>query len=109
MAWETRQSGGRYYTRSKRVNGRVVREYVGTGFLAELLHQADMEDRERRDAQRKSLAETMRREDGLDCKLDEFSKMADEVARGLLIVAGCYQHNRGSWRKRNASNENQDT
>ena len=32
MGWEH----GRYYTRSQKVNGRIVREYVGTGRVAEL-------------------------------------------------------------------------
>jgi hypothetical protein len=33
MGWDR----GRYYTRSRKVNGRVVREYVGTGPVAPTL------------------------------------------------------------------------
>ena len=36
MGWETRERGGWYYTRSKWVNGRVTREYVGTGALGKV-------------------------------------------------------------------------
>jgi len=36
MGWEQRERGGLYYTKSRKVNGRVIREYVGTGPLAEL-------------------------------------------------------------------------
>ena len=43
MGWER----GRYYTRSKKVNGRVVREYVGTGQLAALARIAHPVSKER--------------------------------------------------------------
>jgi hypothetical protein len=29
MAWETRKRGGACYIRSRRLNGRVIREYIG--------------------------------------------------------------------------------
>ena len=45
MAWETR--GNREYLyRKKRVNGRVVSEYVGTGFQAELIARIEAIRRE---------------------------------------------------------------
>jgi hypothetical protein len=43
MAWER----GYYYC-VRKVNGRVVREYVGTGEVAELVAQMDALERERR-------------------------------------------------------------
>ena len=48
MGWDR----GRYYTRSRKVNGRVVREYVGAGRVAELVAQLDALEKQQREAQR---------------------------------------------------------
>ena len=37
MGWEIRERGGRYYTRSRKFGGRVVREYIGGGSIAALI------------------------------------------------------------------------
>jgi hypothetical protein len=47
MGWDK----GRYYTRSRKDNGRVVREYVGAGQLAALAAQMDALEREKREAE----------------------------------------------------------
>lgn len=49
MGWEKRGKGGKrlVYYRKKRVNGRVVSVYVGSGEVGE---RAEREDRERREA-----------------------------------------------------------
>ena len=47
MSWEVR-GGKKYYTRSRRVDGRVVREYVGGGIAGEYDAELDAEARARR-------------------------------------------------------------
>jgi hypothetical protein len=43
---------GRYYTQSRTVNGRVVREYVGAGPVAEAAAELDAIERDQRARQR---------------------------------------------------------
>src|SRR5436190_22295890 len=77
MGWERRGRGGLYYTRSRRVNGRIVQEYVGTGLVAELAPRLDAEERGGRRA-RMEAARGQRR------RLDE----ADGPIRPVCGVAG---------------------
>ena len=46
MGWER----GRYYTRSRKVNGRVAREYLGTGEAAQQAARQDASARQEREA-----------------------------------------------------------
>ena len=100
MSWEQRARGGRYYTRSKREGGRVVREYVGTGPVAEL---AAAQDAELRDAHRQQLKERRAEREHFQAaedRLVEFCALADALARGALLLAGYHQHDRGQWRRK---------
>src|SRR5215203_5738641 len=96
MGWER----GRYYTRSRKVNGRVVREYVGAGRLGELAAQLDALDRDQResdaDARRAARADL----DALADAVSEFDRRCDLLTRAAIIAAGFRQHKRGEWRKR---------
>ena len=100
MGWERRSRGGLYYTRSRRVGGRVVREYVGTGLAAELAARLDAAERGRRGARAAAGRAERERLDAADATLAELSAVADALARSALLLAGYHRHDRGEWRRR---------
>ena len=100
MGWETRSRGTRYYTRSRREGGRVVREYVGAGPLTELMAEADAGDRARAREQRQAVQEERRRLADLDSPTARLSALVDALAAGALLQAGYRRHDRGNWRRR---------
>ena len=104
MSWETRNGRGRYYTRSRRVGGQIVREYVGHGPFAELAAESDRQDREWRRAEAARRAARISQDSALDAQMDEICGLADLLARGVLLAAGFHNHH-GEWRKRRAKKE----
>jgi hypothetical protein len=100
MGWETRRGQGRYYTRSRKVNGRIIREYVGTGLVAELAAQQDAEARAQRRAERERLQHEAAKWASATLPLTELSRLLDGLTAAALIAAGYHQHHRGTWRKR---------
>ena len=99
MAWEKRQGGRLYYTRSRKVGGRVVREYVGCGIVGELAAAYDAAKRESRRRRAAVLAAVRTQLDTCDADSDEFSRAVRVLTRSTLIVAGYHQHCRGEWRR----------
>src|SRR5215212_1597902 len=100
MAWEKRERGGLYYTRSRKVNGKVVREYLGTGPLAELAALMDAQERLRREEEAAAWREKRERFEELAGLVDELCEDVETVVRATLLAAGFRRHNRGQWRKR---------
>ena len=100
MGWETRRGQGRYYTRSRKVHSRIIREYVGTGLVAELAAQQDAEARAQRLAERERLQHEATRWASITAPLNELSQLLDGMTSAALIAAGYHQHHRGAWRKR---------
>jgi hypothetical protein len=98
MAWETRKRGGRYYTRSKKVNGRVVREYVGRGLAGELAAAADERERAQGEAKQAAWRAECERIESAIAPLEEFCDAVETLARASLLLAGYQQHHRGEWR-----------
>src|SRR5215471_17136347 len=101
MAWNL----GRYYTRSRKINGRVVREYVGGGEVARLVALQDMIEREKREAERAAQRMERAELEALDARVKEMDRTADQLARAALVVAGFRQHHRGEWRKKRGNRQ----
>ena len=93
MAWETRERGGRYYTRSRREGGRVIREYVGAGIAGELASETDRIERELREAEEARQKAELERLESLAAPVLEVSEAAEVLARAHLVAAGF--HRRG--------------
>jgi hypothetical protein len=100
MTWETRKNRGRYYTRSRRKNGHVVREYIGAGQIGEAAAAADAYDRGQRKAESERLRAQVVAWREADALLDHLATATALLARAALEKAGYHQHRRGKWRKR---------
>lgn len=105
MAWESRKRGGMYYTRSRKENGQVTREYIGGGMLGQLAAQMDAEERERREEERAIWKQEQEDLDALEAPVDELSEASDLLVRAVLLACGYHQHNRGEWRLRREPKE----
>src|SRR5262245_7041020 len=82
MGWDK----GRYYTRSKKVKGRGVREYVGAGRLGELAARIDELERERRLLDALTLRQEKDELAALDADLDAVAEATDLLARAALLA-----------------------
>ncbi len=102
MAWETRKRGGRYYTRSRKIGGRVTREYLGTGLAGELAAAADAQRRAERQAQKAAWRVERNRIESAIAPLEEFFDEVEAFARASLLLAGYHRHHRGEWRRKRA-------
>lgn len=100
MAWESRRGSGRYYTRSRRENGRVVREYWGSGRLGELAAEMDQLESTRCEIDRLKWKAEKEEIEQVDRQIQKLEEMANELMSLELNVAGFHQHHRGEWRKR---------
>ena len=99
MSWEQREGGGRYYTRSRREGGRIVREYIGSGPIAELIALRDEAERRRRQEEAKVWREEREDLERLDGTAGDLCELAELFTRAAFLAAGYRQHNRGEWRK----------
>lgn len=96
MGWEL----GKYYTRSRRVNGRVVRRYIGGGKIGRLAADMDALKRQERKATETLFDEARTEAELHDEDLKAMERLAEVLTRAALVAAGYRQHHRGEWRRR---------
>lgn len=99
MGWETRQRGGCYYTRSRKVGGRVVREYVGGGLAGLRAAEQDQQERQRRAADAAAWRAERTRLAAAEARLVDAYQATDRLVSAALTAAGYHQHHRGEWRR----------
>ena len=104
--WEKRERGGLYYTRSRKVNGQVVREYVGGGALGELAALIDAQEHDYCSAQLQAEEDRP----GLqapplchkDARSDPQAESGGADHHGWLIIVVSHSHLRSRLSKRSS-------
>lgn len=104
MAWEMRRGGSRYFTRSRRMGTRVVREYVGGGVAGETAEREDALRRELLAEKRAGAAAQRTVWDHLDHLAGDLCGSSQALVHILLEANGYHRHQRGQWRKRREKN-----
>ena len=104
MGWETRKRGGRYYCRSTRVGGKIVRLCFGTGQKGEAAALRDAAERAERARLRilalQMEAEQKARQEALEGPLRELDEVCRLLMRTVLETAGYHRPKRWKWRRR---------
>ena len=99
VGWETRERGGSYYTRSRWVNGRVAREYIGTGALGKIVALDDELERLRKEEEAARWREELECLERSAAFLHALAEVAEVLTRARLLADGCHRP-RGQWRRR---------
>jgi hypothetical protein len=105
MAWELR-AGRRYYYRAEKVNGRVVKTYVGPGLAGELAEETDRIVRRERETLGLREHERIDRLEQVDALARDLARSATALFRGAMLAAGLRRHRKGEWRKPIGSSSN---
>jgi hypothetical protein len=98
VGWEIRERGGPYYTRSRRMEGRVVRAYLGAGLVGRLSAEADRIQRERVEAEKVRHKRELEHLEALVSPAAELGEAAEVLVRAELLACGYHKH-KGEWRR----------
>jgi hypothetical protein len=99
MAWERRKPG-RYFYRSRRVGGRVVKDYFGKGAVALLAADLAEEARARRAEDAAALCAEQVHLEALDRPPAALDRACALLTTAALTAGGYRRYNYGPWRRR---------
>ncbi len=99
MSWERRRQRS-YYYRARKVGGRVVKEYIGSGPRAEIAALMDASAREDRAAKVTSCQAERAGLEAVDDELTNIDDAIEVMMRTSLVLSGYHRHHRGNWRRR---------
>jgi hypothetical protein len=99
MGWDKKANGQRYYYKAKKVRGRSVKTYIGTGPVADLAAALDAAERGRRRRRQQAWRAEQARLAAADHALGELGAAAGLVSQAALLLAGHHFHH-GEWRRR---------
>jgi len=98
MAWEKRR-GKEYYYRKRRIGGRVMSKYVGTGPDAEAASALDELTRQAQEEKRDLFRQERERQRAIDEAVDRACRLTRHLIYAALLLNGYHMH-QGEWRKR---------
>ena len=99
MAWEQGPRGKPYYSRTLRLGGKRVRQYLGSGPAAHAAAAADARKRAERRARIESRHNEQARFHAVDGLVLQLFELAGLIADAALVTGGYYKHG-GEWRSR---------
>ena len=102
VALETRKSGKQYYYRYARVDGKVVKRYVGSGQQALIAAETDRLKREEREAARAAERREINEVNEALEPLAAFGDAYDVLLQAALMNTG-FHYQKGQWRQRNGN------
>jgi len=95
VSWEQRRTQ-HYYYRSRKIRGRIIRQYYGRGNQAE---RAATEDAERRAEHERERTERQHIQ-ALNTETTTLYQHATTLVKAVYLIEGYHQHHRSEWRKR---------
>lgn len=98
MHWVQRGNRSILYRSTKR-NGRVIKEYLGRGELADMAHKVHLLTADERDRQEVQLNRERERIEHAQRLTEDFGRLVHVLFRAAMIIGGYYRHGK-KWKKR---------